>query len=275
MDTTVRTEWHPALRDPTGRREGKPRTRGRTMVIDKGIGPAAFDDLLETGAPYIDLIKIGFGTSPLYPAGLLRKKIELARSRGIAIYPGGTFLEAAVRLGEVDAFFDMVLALGFNGIEVSDGTIDMPRDLRDRLIGRGKELGLFVVTEYGKKAAGAAIDVDRFLSAFCLDLEHGADLVILEARESGRGVGLFDEQGKPKDDVLAEMLRQLDSVERLMWEAPLKNQQVHLLKAVGPDANLGNIQAEDVLSLECLRRGLRSDTFLSFVPDRNMPAVRA
>jgi len=275
MDTTVRTEWPPALCDPTGRREGKPRTSGKTMVIDKGIGLGAFTDLLETGAPYIDLIKIGFGTSPLYPAELLRKKIELAKSRGIVIYPGGTFLEVAVRQGEVDAFFEMVNLVGFNGIEVSDGTIDMPRDVRNRLIARGRELGLTVVTEFGKKAAGSDIDIGRFLASFFQDLEYGAELVILEGRESGRGVGLYDEQGKLKDAVLAEMLERLDSVERIMWEAPLKSQQVHLIKALGPAVNLGNIPGEDVLSLECLRRGLRSDTMGALVPGRDVRSVHA
>lgn len=262
MEYTVQTEWQPLLLDPSGTREGKPRSAGRTMVIDKGIGLGAFADMLETSASYIDLIKIGFGTSPLYPIPLLMKKIELAKARDVVIYPGGTFLEVAVRTGETKSFFDMAVELGFNGIEVSDGTIDLPRNLRGELIRRGLDLGLTVVTEYGKKAWGSLIEVDHFLSVFFHDVEYGADLVIVEARESGRGVGLFDEQGKCRDGTLKEMLDKAGNPDRLMWEAPQKNQQVHLLKTIGPRVNLGNIPMDDVLSLECLRRGLRSDTFV-------------
>jgi phosphosulfolactate synthase len=259
---TARAEWQPLLRDPSGCREEKPRLDGKTMVIDKGIGIGAFADMLETAAPYIDFIKIGFGTSPLYPLPLLRKKVELAKSRDIVIYPGGTFLEVAVRHGETDAFFDMVRHVGFNGIEVSDGTIEMTRDMRNRLIDKGRELGLAVVTEYGKKASGSEIEVGRFLETFFHDLEYGADMVILEGRESGKGVGLYDDRGNLKDAAFTELLKRLDNTERIMWEAPLKSQQVHLLKTIGPRVNLGNIPGEDILSLECLRRGLRSDTFV-------------
>lgn len=262
MEYTARAEWQPLLLDPTGCREEKPRTKGKTMVIDKGIGLGAFADMLEMSAPYIDLIKIGFGTSPLYPVSVLRKKIELAKSHDVVIYPGGTFLEVAVQQGETEAFFEMVRHIGFTGIEVSDGTIDLPRDMRNELIGRGRELDMTVVTEYGKKAWGSEIEVGAFLAAYCLDLEFGADMVILEGRENGKGVGLFDEQGACRDRTLAELLERLDNPDRIMWEAPLKSQQVHLIKAIGPQVNLGNIPMEEILSLECLRRGLRSDTFV-------------
>nr|WP_313780229.1 phosphosulfolactate synthase [Paenibacillus larvae] len=60
--------------DPTGRRENKPRQRGRTMIIDKGLGLRAFEDLLETAGEYIDMIKLGFGTAALYPREVLQKK---------------------------------------------------------------------------------------------------------------------------------------------------------------------------------------------------------
>lgn len=262
MEYTARAEWQPLLLDPTGRRERKPRQSGKTMVIDKGIGMGAFADMLETGAPYIDMIKIGFGTSPLYPLPLLRKKIELAKAHDVLIYPGGTFLEVAVRQGETDAFFDMAQEVGFNAIEVSDGTIDLTRDMRNRLIERGREAGFAVVTEYGKKAEGSRLEVAEFVRTFFQDLEFGADMVIVEGRESGRGVGLYDEEGNMEDAAFAEMLERLDNVDRVMWEAPLKHQQVHLIKAVGPGVNLGNIPMEDILALECLRRGLRSDTFV-------------
>ena len=262
MEYTAQADWQPLLLDPTGRRQGKPRKTGRTMVIDKGIGMSAYQDMLEASAPYIDMIKIGFGTSPLYPIELLRRKIETAKQYDVVIYPGGTFLEVAVVQQEVDSYFEMVRALGFNGLEVSDGTIDLTRSLRNELIERGRELDLMVLTEYGKKTWGSLIEIDELIYTIHQDMEFGAELVIVEGRETGKGVGLFDDQGECREDTLTLVMDRLKNPDMLMWEAPLKNQQVQLMKALGSHINLGNIAVEDILSLECLRRGLRSDTFV-------------
>jgi len=261
MEYTAQAVWRPLLADPSGQRLEKPRTTGMTMVIDKGIGLHVFEDLLKTSAAYIDMIKLGFGTSPLYPLPVLKRKIELAKEHGIILYPGGTFLEVAVRQGEIEAFFETVQSLRFTGIEVSDGTIEMSRELRNALIERGKAAELKVMTEYGKKAKGSGIDIEALVETVRQDAESGADMVIVEGRESGTGVGLYDDNGECDDGTLREAVRRLAHPDMVMWEAPLRKQQVHLLKTLGMNANLGNIGAEDVLSLECLRRGLRSDTF--------------
>ncbi|MEX2414924.1 MAG: phosphosulfolactate synthase [Paenibacillaceae bacterium] len=262
MEYTVRAGWQPLLRDPSGQRQSKPRTVGRTMVIDKGMGLKAFDDFLAISSPYVDMVKLGFGTSPLYPLSILQRKIELAKDYQVIIYPGGTFLEVAVQHGEIDAYFDMVGTLGFSGIEVSDGTIQMSRELRNQLIMKGREMGLTVLSEYGKKLLGSKIEIKPLLSTIQQDVEYGADLVIVEGRDSGKGVGLYDEHGDCRGDTLDEIVHRLRKPDMLMWEAPLKNQQVQLLKTLGLQVNLGNIAAEEVYSLECLRRGLRSDTFV-------------
>jgi phosphosulfolactate synthase len=230
------------------------------MVIDKGLGLNAFEDLLQTAAPYMDILKMGFGTTPLYPFGLLKRKIELARQHHISIMPGGTFLEVAVANGAVADFFDTVRLLGFNAIEVSDGTIEMERCVRNELIRRGVDAGLTVYTEYGKKLWGSAIDIEQLLETMLIDVEHGAALVTVEARESGKGVGIFDADGRCRDDDLQAIMRQIAHPEQLLWEAPNKEQQVYLLKALGPTVNLGNVAPQDIFSLETLRRGLRSDT---------------
>jgi phosphosulfolactate synthase len=262
MKYTARAGWHPSLQDPSGQRQSKPRTAGRTMVIDKGMGLQAFEDFLAVTSPYVDMVKLGFGTSPLYPLSILQRKIELANSYDVIIYPGGTFLEVAVQHDEIDAYFEMVSLLGFTGIEVSDGTIEMSRERRNELIERGREMGLLVLTEYGKKLLGSTIEIDPFLSTIHQDLEFGAHLVIVEARDSGKGVGLFDDHGDCREDTLDEIVNRIKKPDMLMWEAPLKNQQVQLLQTLGLHVNLGNIASEDVYSLECLRRGLRSDTFV-------------
>lgn len=261
MDLTSQPEWHPLLRDPTGRRNAKPRKSGQTMVIDKGLGLHAFEDLLSTSASYIDLVKIGFGTSPLYPTDLLKEKIELARKHGIQMMPGGTFLEVAVSQNAVSECFHMIRSLGFSAIEVSDGTIDMSRPLRNELILRGLESDLTVFTEYGKKLFGSTIDLEELLDTVHEDMACGASIVTIEARESGAGVGIFDANGRVRDDELQQIVEKLPEQSKIMWEAPQKSQQVHLLQTLGPEVNLGNVAPHDIYSLESLRRGLRSDTF--------------
>lgn len=265
---TSSSQWPGGLTDPSGRRQAKPRTGGRTMIIDKGIGVQAYEDMLETCGEYIDIVKFGFGSSPLYPLPVLRKKIELASKHGITVIPGGTLLEVAVRMDLVPGFFRQVLALGYSGVEVSDGTINISRSVRSDLIRDAKSLGLTVFTEYGKKLLGSRIDVRDFAETAEQDWACGADLVTVEARESGKGVGLFDEQGECRDGELSRILGVVPNLDRVLWEAPLKEQQVYLIRSFGPDVHLGNIPVQDVLTLETMRRGLRSDTFeLQQVPN--------
>ena len=230
------------------------------MVIDSGMGLQAFADFLQMSAEYVDMIKIGYGTSALYPQKLLKQKIDLAKSYDICVFPGGTFLELAVKHNAVSSFFDHISRVGFSGIEVSDGTISMDRRTRDALIERGKSEGLTVFSEYGKKSAGSTIDNDDLIRTLEEDIKHGASLVIVEGRESGLDVGIYDSSGRCKDEMLNALLQRMEYPSQLMWEAPLKTQQVHLLKALGSDINFGNISPHDVYSLEALRRGLRSDT---------------
>lgn len=253
--------WHPTLADPSGERKAKPRMNGKTMVIDKGLGIRGFKDLLETASDHIDMIKIGFGTSPLYPQQLLERKIELAKQYGIAIFPGGTFLEVAVARGLTEAFFRSLQQLGFGAVEISDGTIEMDREERSRLIAQALEAGLTVYTEYGKKCWGSSIEIEDLIRTVRTDIRLGAQLVTIEGRESGVGVGIYDENGNCRDEQIQAVLERIQHPDMLLWEAPQKSQQVHLLNALGPDINIGNVAPQDIMSLEALRRGLRSDTF--------------
>ncbi len=261
MEVTSQPFWQQELVNPTGKRQSKPRTSGITMVIDKGLGTHAFADLLETAEAHIDLIKLGFGTAALYPEEVLAKKIRLAALSGVPVMPGGTFLEAAVATGLEDRFMEQIAGLGFTAVEVSDGTIQLDRALRTRLIREGCRLGLSVYTEYGKKCWGSRIETDELIETVLSDLEAGAELVTVEARESGMGVGIFDESGQCRDDEVQAVLEGIPSPHLLLWEAPQKNQQVRLMELLGPEVNLGNIAPQDVISLEALRRGLRSDSF--------------
>lgn len=264
--------WDMRLSDPVGERGLRNRSmtvqergqhmaaRGITMVIDKGLGRSAFTDFLETASPYVDCIKLGFGTSVLYSDELLLYKTALARHYGIDMMTGGTLLEAAVQLDVVPSYFDTLERLGFNAVEVSDGTIELSRQRRDELIEEGLRRGLRIFTEYGKKVSGSQIELQELVRTAELDMEAGAEMVIIEARESGIDVGLFDQQGCCRHAMLEQINARLPQ-HRLLWEAPLKSQQVDLITALGSNVHLGNIQPSDAIALEALRRGLRSDTF--------------
>lgn len=279
MKITPRGAWAPLLCDPSGERDavrttGAPmrssdrisgsrigRAEGKTMVIDRGIGWHAYADMIDAAGAYIDIIKLAFGTSVLYPADLLVRKISYAQLHGITVIPGGTLLETAWHLGAASSFFDSVCALGFDGIEVSEGTIDLGRRERTALIREGRMRGLTVYTEFGKKEAGSVIDPEALVREADADWNAGAELVTIEARESGT-VGMFDESGRPDEAGFERLMQLLPDTNRIMWEAPRKEQQLFLIRSIGANVHLGNIQPEDVLTLEAMRRGLRSDTFM-------------
>jgi phosphosulfolactate synthase len=138
----------------------------------------------------------------------------------------------------------------------------LDRSTRSRLILKGLDAGLTVYTEYGKKCWGSMIELKSLIQTVTMDIRLGADLVTIEGRESGMGVGIFDEKGGCKDEQIREVLEHIPNRHLLLWEAPQKSQQVHLIRMLGPEINLGNISAQDILALEALRRGLRSDTFV-------------
>lgn len=252
--------WDPVVGAPAGERSEKPRRQGLTMVIDKGLGLYQTDDLLNLCAPYIDFIKLGFGTSVLYPKDVLRRKVEAIRAQGIDVYPGGTLLEIAGLLGRAEAFFQRARELGFTAVEISEGTTELSASQRRTLIAGARALGLRVVTEVGKKEKGVRLSAAQVVQQVDQDLEWGSELVIIEGRDSGRGVGVYDDDGTPQHALIEAILESLSCPERVMWEAPLVAQQQYWLNRLGADANLGNVQVEDVITLEATRRALRGDT---------------
>ena len=260
--------WLDVLSFPFQGRSQKPRQQGLTMVIDKGLGPGELNDLLMTAGDYIDFIKLGFGTSALYRRNLLEEKIALVRSFGVDIYPGGTFLEIAVLQDKLTEYIRTAKQLGFTAIEVSDGTIKMSPEMRVQAITAAAGLGLKVLTEVGKKISEDKISVDRYIEQIRLDLEHGACQVIVEGRESGKNAGFYDGEGKFIPDEMEALLKAVDG-KRLLWEAPLKNQQQELILNFGPNVNLGNIPPPEILALEALRVGLRGDTLYQVCKSQN------
>ena len=256
-----RLAWQDTLSGfPLPGHSSKPRQTGCTMLLDKRLGLSETRDLLELACDYIDVIKLTFGTSALYPEAVLRDKIKLIRSYGVDVCPGGTLFEIALWQGKLETYLQRAAEFGFTGIEVSDGTIPLTTKERRRAIQSAKAHGFKVTTEVGKKN-GTPIPVLRMQQIIADDLEAGADKVIIEGRESGKGVGIFDQNGNVKEAEMEALVHSLPCPESvLIWEAPLKSQQVSLIKRFGPNVNLGNIAPEEILALEALRCGLRGDT---------------
>jgi phosphosulfolactate synthase len=252
--------WREMVAFPLPGRSKKPRTQGLTMVLDRGLGLGETKDLLDIAGDHVDIIKLGFGTSALYPDGLLQKKIDLVRCYGIDIYPGGTFLEIAIAQGKLSPFLQTAKRLGFTAVEVSDGTLFLDQDMRRKAISLALELDLKVLTEVGKKYPGRGENCFHLVRQARLDLQEGATWVIVEGREFGCGVTVYDDKGRISKESLAAFLDGLENPNRLIWEAPLKEQQQELILKLGPDVNLGNIAPREVMSLEALRVGLRGDT---------------
>lgn len=252
--------WREAFEFPVPGRAEKPRTKGLTMVIDKGLGLTETNDLLDLASDYVDYIKLTFGTSAFYSTRLLQQKIALVRSYGVDIFPGGTFLEIAVLQNKLEGYMERARELGFTYIEVSDGTIEMSPEIRREAIARALSNDLKVICEVGKKDPRENMPQKRMQDQIAMDLEHGAYKVIVEGRESGKGVVIYDSNGNIREEEMEALVSGIPNPEALIWEAPLKNQQEELIMRFGPNVNLGNIQPADVLALEALRVGLRGDT---------------
>jgi len=256
----MKKAWEDVMEAPVKDRTGKPRNIGLTMVIDKGLGLNQVRDLVQTSGEYVDILKLTFGTSAFYEESLLKEKIRLLTSAGIDVMPGGTFLEVAVWKGTSDAYLRRAQELGFTAMEISDGTIRMDLETRKDLVRRATRYGFKVVTEVGKKDPREALPISATHELIKADLETGAFKVIIEAREAGRGVGIFDQEGKIKPEEIDHIMAGVEDPTQVMWEAPLKSQQQALLIRFGTNVNLGNVPPDEVLALEALRQGLRGDT---------------
>lgn len=254
-----------ALADLSGFRadHSKPRSTGSTMVIDKGLGLSAYQDLLQLSGKYIDFIKLAFGTAAITPRPILKQKIALAKQHQIHLYLGGTFFEIACSRQKAIQYFQLMRDLELDWIEISDGTITISAQDRCQFIQQARAMNLQVITEIGKKETGYHPSVSEFVSLFEQDRQAGASYVIMESRDSGKNIGLYDHDGNLDKVYLDKLVEQIP-IDYVIWEAPQVKQQAELIKRLGNRANLGNVQACDVLSLESLRRGLRADTFSLF-----------
>ncbi len=241
-------------------RSCKPRERGLTHVLDRGLSVAEVEGLLEVAGEYVDIVKLGWGTA-LVTANL-RPKLERYAAHDIPVVLGGTLTELAIHQGRVEGLVAWLRELGLRHVEVSDGTLPLAPEVKTHLIRTLAAAGFTVLAEVGSKDAAEIMAPYVWVEQIQRDLAAGAWRVIAEARESGTA-GIYRADGEVRSGLIDEIAHAVDP-ERMIFEAPLRAQQVWLLRFFGPECNLGNIAPADVLSLETLRRGLRSDTMERF-----------
>ncbi|MFB6346478.1 MAG: phosphosulfolactate synthase, partial [bacterium] len=202
-------------------RPSKPRSTGVTMVIDRGLGQNAFDEFLETNGEYIDQIKFAYGTAAFYDRHLLNRKLQVCHERDILVYPGGTLFEVAHQADSTNEYFNTLLETGFKAVEISDGSIQLSPEIRGELIARASERGLIVMSEVGKKDPDRQPDPEDMARQVRRDFKSGAEYVTIESRESGKGIGIYDQQGEIVESRLNRLVDPIDRTEKLLWEAPL------------------------------------------------------
>jgi phosphosulfolactate synthase len=241
-------------------RAAKPRQSGITMTMDKGLSIREVEDLMDVAGHCIDVVKLGFGTSVV--TRNLERKLEAYRAAGMPYYFGGTLMEAYVIRGQFDQYCRLIEHHKCQYVEVSDGSIEMTTEDKCGYISLLSK-NFTVLSEVGSKDANVVIPPYKWVEMMNRELEAGSWKVIAEARESGT-VGVFEKSGTANGGLVDEILHSVPT-DKILWEAPLKSQQVWFIQLLGTNVNLGNIAPNEVIALETLRLGLRGDTFFSFL----------
>lgn len=238
----------------------KPREKGLTMVMDKGLSCRQVEDLIDSAEQAIDIVKLGWATS--YVTTKLEEKLAIYKDANIPVYFGGTLFEAFIARNQFEDYVKVIEKYDLKYAEVSDGSIELDHGKKCEYISRLAEM-VTVLSEVGSKDAEKIIPPYKWIKLMKAELEAGAWKVIGEAREAGN-VGLFRTNGEVRSGLVEEILTEVPA-EKIIWEAPQKMQQVFFVKLCGANVNLGNISPSEVISLETIRLGLRSDTFDFFL----------
>jgi len=241
----------------------KPRQTGIAMVMDKSLSMREAEDLVSVGSDYIDYVKLGFGTALVTRD--VQKKIKVYKEANIKVYLGGTLFEAFFIRDRFDDFRKYIDQLGLDTIEISDGSMTIDHDAKCEYINLLSKQ-YTVLSEVGSKESGILISPGKWIEMMQKELQAGSFKVIGEARESGN-VGIYRPTGKAHVALINKILSKVDN-QKIIWEAPLKSQQVWFIKHFGCNVNLGNIPPAEIIPLETLRLGLRGDTFFQFLPDK-------
>ncbi len=241
-------------------RTKKPRQTGFTMVMDKGLSCREVDDFLSVAGDHVDIVKLGWGTSFVTPN--LKEKLQVYADAGIPTYFGGTLFEAFIVRDQFEDYRKILDKYDMKYAEVSDGSIELDHELKCEYVSKlAKQV--IVLSEVGSKDVEKIIPPYKWIELMQKELDAGAWKVIGEAREGGN-VGLFRSSGEVRSGLVEEILTQIPS-EKIIWEAPQKEQQVWFIKLLGTNVNLGNISPSEAIPLETIRIGLRGDTFSHFL----------
>jgi len=242
------------------KRAVKPRNSGLTMVMDKGLSVEEATNMISASSKHIDLIKLGFGTA--YLTENITKKIKLYQEANCKVYLGGTLFEAFIERNMFKEYIELIDTYHIDTVEVSDGSITLDHDKKCEYISELSK-NTTVLSEIGSKSANILIPPYKWIEMMDKELTAGSWKVIAEAREGGN-VGICRDSGEIRSDLIEEILTKIPK-EKILWEAPQKSQQVWFIKLMGANVNLGNIAPNEVIPLECLRLGLRGDTFFDFI----------
>ena len=231
------------------------------MVLDKGLGLETAESLMNISGEYVDYLKFGWGTSIVHEQDIIKAKVRMYLDHDITPYTGGTLFELAYMNDKLDEFFKEAHNLGFPAIEISDGSTNINHDDKLDCIKRAKREGFEVLSEVGKKnpELDKELALEERIGYMQDELDAGSSLVIVEAREGGKNIGIFDKAGNAKEDEIDVILDKINP-KKILWEAPNKDQQVFFILKLGNTVNLGNVSSDDITSLETLRQGLRGDT---------------
>jgi len=245
-------------------RNGKPRTSGLTMVMDKGLSVNEVENFLSISHPHVDIVKLGFGTSFVTPN--LKDKLEVYKKYNMPLYFGGTLFEAFLIRNQFEDYISVCKDYGITHMEVSDGSIVIPHAEKCGYIEKLAAVGT-VLSEVGSKDATHIMPPYKWIELMRDELNAGSTYVIAEAREAGT-VGIYRGTGEVREGLVQEILTQIPE-EKIIWEAPQKAQQLYFIELIGCNVNLGNIAPSEVLPLESMRIGLRGDTFHMFLKKEN------
>jgi phosphosulfolactate synthase len=226
---------------------------GLTHVIDKGLGPRAWEDVLEVAGAHISIVKLGWGTS--FVTQNLERKLQVLRDKPVVL--GGTLFEAVYAKDKLEEYKRWLGELGLTHVEISDGTIDIPRERKLELIADFAR-DFTVLSEVGSKDSSVEYTASEWTTWLNDELQAGAWKVITEAREGGTA-GIFDAGGGIRTELILEIANVVGPA-NIIFEAPSKAAQAWFVKQFGPSVNLGNIPPDEVIPLETLRLGLRGDT---------------
>jgi phosphosulfolactate synthase len=240
---------------------------GLTHVIDKGLGPRAWEDVLEVAGPHISIVKLGWGTAALTQN--LDRKLAVLREKPVVI--GGTFFEAVYAKDRLGDYKRWLASLGLTHVEISDGTIEIPRERKLELIAEFAQ-DFTVLSEVGSKDSSVEFTAPEWIRMLRDELSAGAWKVITEAREGGTA-GIFDSSGGMRTELIKEIAMDVGPA-NVVFEAPTKAAQAWFVKQFGPSVNLGNIPPEEVIPVATLRYGLRGDTLKEVLLDGDRTTAR-